>query len=58
MSEEEKEYCYQCKYWITSERLQEKYGEGEGRCQQFDEVFFCDRRICGMFEEKDGGDAE
>ena len=55
---EEKENCYKCKYWITSERIQEKYGEGEGRCQQSDEVFFCDRRICMMFEEKDGGDAE
>lgn len=40
-----------CKKWQTNDRIQNKYGEGEGICEVLNDVTFCDKTACLCFDE-------
>lgn len=49
--------CQHCEQWRTNELIMEKYGEGMGRCEAFQEPKACSHVIClGFSPRKNQGD--
>ncbi len=48
------EYCCRtCEAWYTDERIQRKYGEGEGHCSEREEITFCEKHNCMLYKQKE-----
>lgn len=49
--------CQHCEQWRTNELIMEKYGEGMGRCEAFQEPKACSHVTClGFSPRKNQGD--